>query len=75
MSSLFAAATLLIGIRYGHRSDESLRVVLLWAAQNLLARPNLDQFAVLHHCDAIGERVHDGEVVTDEQARELQSMR
>src|SRR5215207_3801198 len=72
VATLLASTALLLGVGNGHGRDEPLRVVLLRVAEHLLARATLDELAVLHHRDAVGEGVDDGEVMADEQARELQ---
>src|SRR5690349_24554385 len=67
-----AATALLLGIRHRHGGDETLRVRVGRTAQDLVARAHLHELAVVHHRDAVGEDVDDGEVVADEEARELQ---
>ena len=65
-----AAGPLLGRVGHGHGRDEALRVRLLRGTEDLTGRTLLDDLAVAHHDDAVGERVDDGQVVADEQAGE-----
>lgn len=62
--------------RVGKRNcrDEALRVRLFRVAQNLIPRARFDQSAAVHDRDSVGKNVDDGEVVADEQTRELQAL-
>ena len=60
MASLGATPTLLVGIGHGHCGDESLGVIVAGAAEHLFPATDLDEFAVLHHGDPVGEGVDNG---------------
>ena len=58
----------LVGIGQSRRvGEQSLGVVVLRPLQHLLHRPGLDDAAVLHHGDPLGDRAHQRQVVRDEQ--------
>src|SRR5688572_10414017 len=68
----FAAHSLLLGIGHGHGRDEPLRVGIGRAAQDLVTRADLDELAQVHDRDPVREDVDHRQVVTDEQAGELE---
>jgi hypothetical protein len=49
--------------------QQLFRVVVLRVGEDFLGRPSLDDFALRHHADAIGDLAHDAEVMRDEQHR------
>ena len=63
-------AALLVGIGYRHRGDEPLGVLGLRVTQDLIARAHFLQHAVAQHRDVVGQPIHHGQVVADEQAGE-----
>ncbi len=69
----FATSTLLDGIRHRNGTDEALGVGVFGRAEDLIAGALFHQLTPMHHRDPVSERVDDGEVVADEQARELQA--
>jgi hypothetical protein len=63
---LRAEVALGAGREAGHRGQQRSGVVGLGMVQHLLSRPLLDQAAVLHHGDAVGNLGHHAEVMGDE---------
>ena len=53
-----------------HRREERLRVRMHRRVVDLLARPDLDDLAEVHHRDPVGDVADDREVVRDEEVRE-----
>ena len=56
-----------IGLRLGRQQRAGIR--MLRRGEDSLDRPLLDDLALLHHADGVGELAHDAEVVGDEQHR------
>ena len=54
---------LTVRIRHRDGGEETLRVGVLRVGEDLIAWAELDQLALLHHRDAAGQNLHDGEVV------------
>ena len=63
-------AALLSRIGHRHRGGQPLGVLGLRVTQDLIARAHLLQHAVAQHRDVVGQPVHHGQVVADEQAGE-----
>src|SRR6266511_838571 len=57
--------------RLRHRGEQRLRVGMERVGVEHLLRGELHEVAEVHHRDAIGDVVHDAQVVRDEQVREL----
>ncbi len=66
------APGLFVRIRNGQGGDQLLRVVVLRIAHHLVAEPLLHHLALVEHAHPVGQDVHDGEVVADEQRREAE---
>ena len=68
--------TIALRDRVGQRngSDETLGVRVFGATQDLVPGALLDDSTPVHDRDPVREHVDDREVVTDEQARELQAL-
>ena len=56
-----------VGLRLG--GEQRARIGMLGRREHALDRPVLDDLALLHHADRVGELAHDAEVVGDEQHR------
>ena len=56
-----------IGLRLG--GEQGARIGVLGRAEDALDRTALDDLALLHHADPVGQLAHDAEVVGDEQHR------
>ena len=56
-----------IGLRLG--GEQRARIRMLGRGEHALDRALLDDLALLHHADPVGELAHDAEVVGDEQHR------
>src|SRR5690606_11536691 len=54
------------GVRGGDRGEEAARVQVLRGGEDLRGGAVLDDAAVVHHEDAVGEALAHGEVVADE---------
>ena len=50
-----------------HRGDEHVRVSVLRPVQDLVGRAELDEAALLHDGDAVGDLGDDAEIVRDEE--------
>ena len=61
-----------IGLRLGRQQRP--RVGMLRRREHALDRPLLDDLALLHHADDVGELAHDAEVVGDEQHRHAEPL-
>src|SRR5882672_1313143 len=59
------------GIGHRHRADERLRVRVQWFLEDLSRFADLYNLAEIHHCDAVGDVFHHGEIVRDEDEREV----
>ena len=46
---------------------------MLRALEHVVHRPGLDDLAVLHHADPVGDLAHDAEIVGDEQHRHAEA--
>ena len=56
-----------IGLRLG--GEQFARIGMLGRGEHALDRAALDDLALVHHADAVGDLAHDAEVVGDEQHR------
>ena len=50
-----------------HGGDEGARILVLRTPQDVVRRPLLDQLALPHHRDAVGDLRHHAEIMRDEQ--------
>src|SRR5215471_13033355 len=63
----------LIGRRSLHdRGDEKLRIGMLRVVEHLVGEPRLDDLAVAHHHEAMGEEACDAKIVGDDDGGEAQ---
>ena len=56
-----------LALRLG--GEQMARIVVLRIGEDLLGRPGLDDLALGHHADPVGDLAHDAEVMGDEQHR------
>ena len=61
------------GVGHRHRRQQRLRVGVGGKVEHVVAGPDLDDLAEVHHGDAVAEVLDDGEVVGDEQDREAEA--
>ena len=54
-------------------AEERARVGMLRAFHDVEGRADFDDFALIHHRDAVGDVFHDGQVVGDKDEREVET--
>ena len=57
------------GIWNGNGRQQSFGVSVLWVSMEFVSGGHLDDFAQIHHGDAIGDVFHDGQIVGNEEIR------
>ena len=63
-----------VGAGFGqrHGRKQCLGVGMSWRRKDLAARGHLDDLAEIHHGDAVGHVLDDGEIVADEEQRQAE---
>src|SRR5699024_10390674 len=61
-----------MGVGYGDRRQQRLRVGVLRVVEDLVDVTELDELSEIHHGDAISEVPDDGEIVGDEEVRDAE---
>ena len=59
-------------VRHRHGGEQRLRVGVLRVAVEIAGPGEFDDAAEIHHRDAVGDVLHHGEIVRDEQIGEVQ---